>query len=38
MVLFLNGGASEARRGRLGLCNYDVLKWALRKEMPEWSR
>ena len=36
-VLFLNGGASEARKGRLGLCNYDVLRWALRKEMPEWS-
>lgn len=38
MVLFLNGGASEARKGRLGLCNYDLLKWAFRKEMPQWSR
>ena len=38
MVLFLNGGASEARIGRLGLCNYELLKWALRKEMPQWSR
>lgn len=37
MILFLNGGASEARRGRLGLCNEDILKWALRKEMPQWS-
>ncbi|MBQ9251787.1 MAG: beta-lactamase family protein [Clostridia bacterium] len=38
MVLFLNGGASEARKGRLGLSNYDLLRWALRKEMPQWSR
>ncbi|MBQ9211961.1 MAG: beta-lactamase family protein [Clostridia bacterium] len=38
MVLFLNGGASEARKGRLGVCNYDLLRWALRKEMPQWSR
>ena len=34
-VIFLNGGASEARRGRLGVCNYDILKWALREEMAE---
>ena len=38
MILFLNGGASEARRGRLGLCNFDLLRWALRKEFPQWSR
>ena len=38
IVLFLNGGASEARKGRLGLCNYDMLRWALQKEMPQWSR
>lgn len=37
MVVFLNGGASEARRGRLGLVNQDVLKWALTKEMPSWT-
>ena len=36
MVLFLNGGASEARKGRLGLCNYEVLRWALKTEMPRW--
>jgi len=36
VVLFLNGGASEARRGRLGLCNEQILRWALRKEMPQW--
>lgn len=37
MVIFLNGGASEARRGKLGLVNQDVLKWALTKEMPAWT-
>lgn len=36
-VVFLNGGASEARTGKLGLVNRDVLRWALRKEMPEWT-
>lgn len=36
-VIFLNGGASEARTGRLGLVNRDVLRWALRKEMPSWT-
>jgi len=37
MVIFLNGGASEARKGKLGLVNQDVLKWALTKEMPAWT-
>lgn len=36
-VIFLNGGASEARQGRLGLVNRDVLKWALRRELPSWT-
>ena len=36
-VVFLNGGASEARAGRLGLVNRDVLQWALRREMPSWT-
>lgn len=36
MVVFLNGGASEARTGKLGLVNRDVLIWALNKEMPSW--
>jgi len=36
-VIFLNGGASEARQGRLGLVNRDVLRWALREEMPSWK-
>ncbi len=35
-VVFLNGGASEARTGKLGLVNRDVLTWALRKELPSW--
>ena len=35
-VIFLNGGASEARDGRLGLVNQDVLTWAFRKEFPTW--
>ncbi|MBR2823052.1 MAG: beta-lactamase family protein [Clostridia bacterium] len=38
MIVFLNGGASEARRrGRLGTCNEEMLRWAFRKEMPAWS-
>ena len=36
-IVFLNGGASEARIGRLGLVNRDVLQWALRKEIPSWT-
>ncbi len=36
-VIFLNGGASEAREGKLGLVNRDVLTWALRKELPSWK-
>ena len=35
-VIFLNGGASEARDGKLGLVNQDVLTWAFRKEFPAW--
>lgn len=35
-VIFLNGGASEARKGKLGLVNKDVLTWAFRKEFPAW--
>ena len=35
-VAFLNGGASEAREGKLGLVNKAVLTWAFRKEFPEW--
>ena len=36
IVIFLNGGASEAREGKLGLVNKDVLTWAFRKEFPTW--
>ena len=35
-VIFLNGGASEAREGKLGLVNRDVLTWAFRKELATW--
>ena len=27
----------EARTGRLGLCNRDMLRWAFRKELPQWN-
>ena len=37
ILLFLNGGCSEARVGRLGLCNRDLLRWAFRKEFPAWN-
>ena len=37
LVIFLNGGASEARQGKLGLVNRDLLTWALTKEMPSWT-
>ncbi len=36
-VVFLNGGASEARAGRLGLVNQAVLTWAIQKEFPSWT-
>ena len=36
-VIFLNGGASECRQGRLGLVNRDILRWALKEEMPSWT-
>ena len=36
-MIVLNGGCSEARTGRLGLCNRDMLEWAFRKELPKWS-
>lgn len=35
-VILLNGGADEARTGRLGLLNRDILRWAFRKEMAAW--
>lgn len=37
MLVFINGGCSEARTGRLGLCCYDLLHWALQKELPLWK-
>ena len=36
-MVFLNGGANEAREGRLGLCNRDLLRWAMGKELPQWT-
>ncbi len=37
LMIFLNGGCSEARKGRLGLANYDLLRYALKKEFPRWN-
>ena len=36
MMIMLNGGASEARNGRLGCLNRDLLHWAFREEIPSW--
>ncbi|MGN0779994.1 MAG: serine hydrolase domain-containing protein [Aristaeellaceae bacterium] len=36
-VIFLNGGSSECRQGRLGLVNRDILRWAMKEEMPSWT-
>ena len=36
-VISLNGGASEARIGRIGCVNLDMLRYALRKEMCRWK-
>lgn len=38
IMITLNGGCSEARVGRLGIANRDMLKWAFRKELPSWTR
>ncbi|MBR6029429.1 MAG: beta-lactamase family protein [Clostridia bacterium] len=35
-VIFLNGGCSELRTGRLGKANFDILRYGLRKELPQW--
>lgn len=37
MMISLNGGGSEARAGRLGLLNRDLMKLAFRKELPSWN-
>lgn len=36
LIIFLNGGCSEARAGRLGSANRDLMIWAFRKELPTW--
>ena len=37
ILITLNGGASEARQGRLGLLNRDLLRFAFKKEVPSWK-
>ena len=36
-VVLLNGGASEARTGRLGTFNRDILRWAMREDNDAWT-
>ena len=36
LIITLNGGCSEARKGRLGSANADLIRWAFRKELPSW--
>ena len=36
-LVHLNGGASEARTGRLGLLNRDLIRWAWQEEFPVWT-
>ena len=36
VMIILNSGCSEARDGRLGLCNRDMLRWTFQKELPSW--
>ena len=38
IIISLNGGASEARCGRLGLLNYELCRWAFGEELPEWKQ
>ena len=35
-MIILNGSCSEARHGRLGICNRDMLYWSMKKELPQW--
>jgi len=36
IMITLNGGCSEARQGRLGQMNRDMIHYAFRKELPSW--
>lgn len=36
-VVLLNGGASEARIGRLGRINRDILRWAFQEDNDAWT-
>ena len=35
-LISLNGGASEARSGRLGCVNHGLIRWAFGRELPSW--
>ena len=37
IIISLNGGCSEARKGRLGAVNADLCRWAFKKELPTWT-
>lgn len=37
VMISLNGGCSEARMGRLGTANFELCRWAFRKELPLWK-
>ena len=36
IMITLNGGCSEARKGRLGMANRAFLHWAFTEELPRW--
>ena len=36
-LISLNGGASEARSGRLGCVNHGLIRWAFGRELPSWT-
>ncbi len=38
MMISLNGGCSERRIGRLGAVNFDLCRFAFRKELPSWKQ
>ena len=38
IALLLDGGASEAREGRMGRINQDLIRLAFGKELPAWTK
>lgn len=36
ILISLNGGSSEARKGRLGILNRDLIRWAFYEELTAW--